>query len=1128
MIRYRSLPVLAVRRMLGNWRLLSSVAVGTLVAAAILSATAVYADAIRDLGLRYALAAERPADLDVSVLQSNVPVTPDAYGRSVQRQDAGVAGVLGSARGEVVRSGASATFYPAPAGEAPDLTRGDRPRANLLFRSRLADHVTVVEGAFPEAQPADAEGPVDALVGADTAAEQGLAVGDVLDLYPFWDGEAAPVLVRVAGIATAHDADARYWGGGDALDAPARSWPTYLFYLPTETFFGRALAHAPTMAADYRNQYEVLPDQLNARVALPVANGLDNLARNLVATETRPTLTTSLTDVLRTFDTKLFFTRIPLLVVLLQVGGIVAYYLVMVSTMLVERQAAEIATLRSRGATTGQLLGQYGVEGLILAALATLVGPPLAAAVVSALGPTPAFAALAGGGPLPVHVGTAAYALAAFGALIAFASLMLPAWRATRTTVVEFKRSAARPRPTPVLLRYYVDVAAVLVLALVFWQLSRQEELFTRTLFGDTAVDPFLLATPAVFMLTVGIVFLRLFPPVLRGVAWAIGKTRSVAVLVGVRSLVRDPTHYTRLILLLMFATGVGMFGATFSATLAHSYADRAGYAAGADVRATGLLAVDDGDAPFLRAVEGVPADARTPVIRMSGAVMQGRLQDSVQVLGVEPDTFGDVAFFRDDFAATGLPEMLDTLQANSIAVEGPAIAPDVRQVGVWLQLPDIRGRVTIGMTLRDAAGRLVTRSVGEVRPEDPATEEWTFFSVDLEQPVTRFGGLSREAALTPPLELRALFFSPAGRIASQQGTVLVGPMLTTTAEPTAEGETIAPGLGRTSMAWPDAALLHDFTTPGFEIIQGRVPVSLEDRLRPVTDAPPGVEQAMRYEWEDAALSPSVRGLRVALDGEPAAVYLSRQTGQQLEVGVGSPMTLAVASRYVEARVAGLFDYFPTFDPASRDGMVVMDASRLATAATAGAADRAVGYTEAWFATSDLDATRAALTALEPRELVEREAVLAVQQEDPLIAAGWAGILAIAFGAVLLLSAIGFIVYSYLTAQQRALEFAILRTLGFSRAQVFSVVLFEHLFVIAAGMGLGTAVGLRIGRLMMGFLGVDEQGGDVVPPFIQQVSWTEVFVVWGILGTVFVATIAAVVALYLRLAVSRALRIGDV
>jgi hypothetical protein len=41
------------------------------------------------------------------------------------------------------------------------------------------------------------------------------------------------------------------------------------------------------------------------------------------------------------------------------------------------------------------------------------------------------------------------------------------------------------------------------------------------------------------------------------------------------------------------------------------------------------------------------------------------------------------------------------------------------------------------------------------------------------------------------------------------------------------------------------------------------------------------------------------------------------------------------------------------------------------------------------------------------------------------------------------------------------------------------------------------------------------------------VSWPEIFTVWGILGAVFVVTTAAVVLLYLRLEVHRALRIGD-
>ena len=80
--------------------------------------------------------------------------------------------------------------------------------------------------------------------------------------------------------------------------------------------------------------------------------------------------------------------------------------------MLVERQTAEIAALRSRGATTARLLVQHGVEATLIASLAVLAGPPLAAAVISALGSTPAFSDLSGGEPLDVHISTLSFALA--------------------------------------------------------------------------------------------------------------------------------------------------------------------------------------------------------------------------------------------------------------------------------------------------------------------------------------------------------------------------------------------------------------------------------------------------------------------------------------------------------------------------------------------------------------------------------------------------------------------------------------------------------------------------------------------------------------------------------------------
>jgi hypothetical protein len=1133
MTRYRSLPTLAIRRMAGNWRLLSSVVLGTMIAGAILSATVIYADAIRDLGLKFAVQQQDPVDLDVKVFRSTQTAGAQDYQRSEDRVGSAVASALGPAAGGVVRQGTSATFYPVPAGETPNLDNDARPRGNVLFRSDLDEHVTVVAGELPEVMAPGAEGALPAAVGRRTAEVLGIEVGDRFDLFPFWDDEAAPLPVVVTGIIEPNELEERYWAGDpEVVDAPSRSWETAYFHVPESTFFGVLAQRFPEIIADYDSIFEVRLDELNARNAAPIAERLAGLHTELGLTIDRARVLTDLTGVLRSFDEKLFFTRIPLFVLLLQIGGIVAYYLVMVSTMLTERQTAEIATLRSRGATTGQLLAQYGVEGVILAAIAVITGPPLAAAVISALGPTPAFSSLSDGGPLDVRLSTQSYVLAGIGALLAFGALIVPAWLATRRTVVEFKRSTARPRATPAFLRYYLDVALVLVVALVFWRLSQQEHLFTESLFGETQADPFLLATPAVFMVTVGVVFLRLFPLVLRLVSFLVGFTRSVGAVVSLRSLVRNPTHYTRLVLLLMFATGVGMFGATFSATLDRSYEERADYVAGADVRAENLRALTSTGTPvFLDAVDAIPADAALPVVRTGGSVnVLGRFE-RFDVLGLDPEHLGQVAFWRDDFSATPLSEVVSTLEANEptarVGVELPA---DAQQIGMWLKTPDIRGAFDVTMVVRDAKGVAGQFNLGTARPTDESSEEWRFYRSNLGVQLSRTGRPLNREPLAPPLTLEAFYVQSSSRIAASRGTILVGPAYTSAfaAEPpTSEsGRVTSLVLPPTTEAFADGTLVADFTDSRYEPIDGFLPGRSGGELLVSPDAPPGAERAARLQWSTAGRSSPVRGIRERVDPTPLQVYLSADLASELELEPGDPFTVSVYSRSHEAIFAGTFELFPTYRPDDLP-LAVMNANRLLQSAEAALADRAVGYNEAWFATSDPDATAEALVALEPADVVTAQQELLIQQEDPLVAAGWEGILAISFGAVLLLSAIGFIVYSYLTAQQRGLEFAILRTLGFSRFQVFTVVFVEQAFVIVAGMGLGTLVGLQIGRLMMDFLGTDERGREVLPPFELAVSWPQVFVVWGILGTVFAVTIATVVLLYLRLAVHRALRIGD-
>ena len=1125
MTRYRSLPILAIRRMAGNWRLLSSVVLGTMIAGAILSATIIYSDAIRDLGLKFALEQQEPTALDLKVFRSTQTAGTEAYQRAEDRVGRAAANALGTTSAGVVRQGASATFYPTAAGQMPDLRDDTRPRSNIVFRSDLESFVHLVDGELPEAMAPGADGPLLAAIGSRTAELNGISVGDQFDLFPFWDATAAPLPLLVVGIIDANDLEERYWAGDlTALDAPSRSWETVFFHVPESTFFGVLADRFPEIVADYDSIFQVNLEELNARNALPIASRLSGVQSAIDQTEDRTRVVTDLTVVLRTFDEKLFFTRIPLFVLLLQIGGIVAYYLVMVSTMLTERQTAEISTLRSRGATTGQLLAQYGVEGVILAAIAIITGPPLAALVISALGPTPAFSALSDGAFLDVRLSGQAYVLAGVGAIIAFISLIVPAWFATRRTVVEFKRATARPRSTPAFMRYYLDVALVLLVALVFWRLSQQDQLFTETLFGETQADPFLLATPAVFMVTVGIVFLRLFPVLLQGVSWGVSWTRSVATVVSLRSLVRNPTHYTRLVLLLMFATGVGMFGATFSATLTQSYRERADYVAGGDVRAENLRTLSAvGTTVFLESVEAVPSEAVMPVVRTGGSIeLLGRFE-RIELLGIDPTQFREVAFWRDDFAVASFEEIVSTLEANDpperLGVEFPASAA---QVGVWLKAVEIAGGFSATVSVRDANGVPGGFYVGSFAPRDEGGSEWRFFSGTLTQQVGRTGRPLGRADLTPPFTLESFTVATSSRRAAARGTVLVGPLYVTD-DPSTEFRAEP-----TDRVFANATLIADFTDPRFESISGFLPNVGGANLLVSTDAPPRIDEAIRLQWSTSGRASQVQGIREHLDATPLEVYLSRELAETLELEPGDRFDLSAFSRFHNAIFAGTIDLFPTYRPDETTiALAVVNVTRLLQNAAATGANRTVGYNEVWYRTSDPEATVAALEAFNPREIIDADAQLLLQQEDPLVAAGWQGILAISFGAVLLLSAIGFIVYSYLSAQQRGLEFAILRTLGFSRVQVFTVVMVEHAFVIVAGMGLGTIVGLQIGSFMMDFLATDERGRDVIPPFLLAVSWPQVFVVWSILGAVFLVTIAAVVLMYLRLAVHQALRIGD-
>ena len=1109
----RTVLGLVLRRASGHRRLLSAVIVGVILAVGLMSATEIYRNALRELGIDVDLSRQDKVELDLTISSSTHNFAAASFDRRqavvTERLDRIDQFLSGSSQRVV-----SSTFFLTDPG-APRTEEPDRARSNLQYFTGLDPHInidagrlpTVAAGTTPQNAPL-----IEVAIGSEAARLFGVGLGDTFDLHPFWRSDLPPVGVTVVGILSRVDPSDEYWGRRtDQFFIDTRNWQTYLFFTAKATL----LEVLPGHIADIDGRIEDLAyfdlDLIDAADAKPLAASLRALERAVGAGIDRSRVQTELPTALAAFSQKEFFAQVPLLVMTLQIVAIVLYYLVMVAALLVDRQAGEVALLKSRGAGSNHILGIYGVEGMLLAGLGFALGPLLALGAVAALGLTPAFDGLSGGQLLDVRLTPAVYAWAGLGAVLSFFALLIPAIRAGRRSIIQYKQSLSRPDTASAFHRYYLDLVIVVVAALLFFQLQNSDSLVTEELFGDLNYDPLLLLAPAVFLVTVAVVFLRLFPLLLRAVDTLTARFSGTAVQLGIWQLMRAPLGHSRLVLLLLLATAIGMFAATFGATLERSFDDRAAYLAGAPLRLAGINA-DAELGPEALATAFANRDdvgSAAAVTRSQARVQVGRDTTEATLLGLDTARIPGIAWFRDDLSEGSLDELLAPLRGDAVAAPGVG-APGIvvpagaRRIGIYALLELVEAG-TVSLRVLDASGRYHNLKLSDTL----LRSQWQFLSTSLD------GLAPGEKHVT------AILLQRTSRVRLAAGEVVWDDLQ------------VSPTPGPLGQPFDDAIVIDDF-----EQIELWEPV-LEPDARGRSERFSAERRdvisgrtAAQYTW-DRSFAIAARGIRPTDQGVPLDVLANQAFLDTTGLTIGDSIRPFISGGTIPMRIVGAFALFPTFDPRTNDGMLIADADRLSIFLNRNASRTGVvAPNEIWLNPTDaagLASLRAAIEAGEFGEptVFDTAALREAQDEDPLTAAGWDGLLFLSFASVLILSSLGFLVSSLAAARTRALEFAILRTMGFSMRQILAVVSFEQIFIVVLAMASGTLVGSRLGILMLGFLGVTERGEEVVPPFVLATDWGTIGIAYGILGAVFLVAIGVVVALHARLALYRVLRLGE-
>ncbi len=752
---------LAVARLLTQWRSLLTIIAGTILSASIGALVPLYTTAVSQVGMTQRLDEEPARDVHV---QANISL------RANEWLDSGGLEQMASQSTVLVEQlverdlGAIENWVDTIVGyaetEAMGISQVIDDTGDVLplvgVRTRLGtyndwpDHVRVVDGRLPVANPADVD--VELAIGLNVANELNLAAGTVVILDQGMNERGVsggghpssqPIRARIVGIVSPADPAAPYWMAPAPLrlldrQSGAGLWNYEFAFLTTEESVFRVatdfLPDTPT-----RIGWRVLfaHDNLpfsridTAREALRVFGRnmqetftLDEPASDVASRSTgRRTLGfnyhTRLIDydvirrdldegILLDYAQEQELLNAPFGLLLLQVGALVLFFLVVTAALVRRSERREIAMLQSRGAWDSQILLLRGIEALLICVLAVVIAPFLSQMLLTALGPT-----IANTDDFPLPLTADVFLFAGLAAGVTFVALMSTLTPVLKLPLVLAGGAASRSGKQLWWQKYYVDVMLALVGLGALWLLVRRGSPLSDVNLGGKQADPLMLMAPALLFLALGSLALRFFPILAGMLARVAAAGRGLLNALATWQLSREPIHYGRITFLLALAIGIGWFATSFRATVTNSHEDQAKYRVGTDVRAierdTALNANRARPVADYLAYDDVAA--ASTAFRVVNANLSTSVAGDLRgtILAINPDTFGDTLYWRSDLGAIYTPRAPGNpppLPERGHTLPG---LPDT--IGMWARFEVSRFARSGGSTFQADVARLVQRT---------------------------------------------------------------------------------------------------------------------------------------------------------------------------------------------------------------------------------------------------------------------------------------------------------------------------------------------------------------------------------------------------------------------------------
>lgn len=590
----------------------------------------------------------------------------DKGGKNISRTESFVKGIyddLGVKEKETI------SFFSLERQECQSLmNRADLSKLSLHlgFLSNLPEHINIVAGELYSEDGYADDGSVEVIISESCMIESNLLVGETIEFTYLKALDGSPLRIKVVGVYRPENASDFYWQISTDDLATTCMMREELY---REIYTGEN-AGKYTMTCTFITMFDYKD--------LSASNAAHLLSRAKYLTE-ESSFAHSITgaaykNILESFEAKRIRIDATLTILQIPVLVLLCAFLFMICGQMYDMERNEISVIKSRGSSGGQIFRLYLYQSIFLSLIGAGLGVPLGMLFCRVLGSAQNFLEFDITRRLDITFSKDVFRYLA-GAVAASVLIMaIPAIKHSRLTIVKLKQSNALRRKSW-WEKLFLDVICLGVSLYGYYSFSKSKDLLAQSVLQGESLDPLLYISSSLFIIGMGLLFLRLQPLFIQLIYLMGRRFWHPASYASFMENIKNGRKQQFIMLFMILTISLGMYHSTVARTILQNAKENAQYLGGADIivqevwtdnsafLSQGNVALQYTEPDYSKYADLANVEAYTKVVYDTKAYMKQNSEiTNITLMGIHTREYGEITSISDALLKKPYYEYLNEL----------------------------------------------------------------------------------------------------------------------------------------------------------------------------------------------------------------------------------------------------------------------------------------------------------------------------------------------------------------------------------------------------------------------------------------------------------------------------------